>query len=176
MTVVPSQMGQDAFVARFGGVYEQSPWIAEQVFDTGITPLADSAQGLSQAMVDIVEQAGREPQLALLCAHPDLAGRLAVSGELTSASSAEQSAAGLDQCTSEQYAIFTDLNERYTRKFGFPFILAVRGYHRDEILECFQRRVDNDVDVEFDEALEQVHRIARLRLEALFTETDLSQT
>jgi len=176
MTVVPSQMGQDAFVARFGGVYEQSPWIAKQVFDTGITPLTDSAQGLSQAMVDIIEQAGREPQLALLCAHPDLAGRLAVSGELTSASSAEQSAAGLDQCTSEQYAIFTDLNERYTRKFGFPFILAVRGYHRDEILECFQRRVDNDVDVEFDEALEQVHRIARLRLEALFTETDLSQT
>ena len=176
MTVVPSQMGRDAFVARFGGVYEQSPWIAEQVFDTGITRLADSALGLSQAMVDIVEQAGREPQLALLCAHPDLAGRLAVSGELTSASLAEQSAAGLDRCTSEQYGAFMGLNERYTRRFGFPFILAVRGYHRDEILECFQRRVDNDVDVEFDEALEQVHRIARLRLEVLFTEADLSQT
>jgi OHCU decarboxylase len=176
MTVVPSQMDRDAFVARFGGVYEHSPWIAEQVFDTGIMPLADNALGLSQAMVDIVEQSGREPQLALLCAHPDLAGRLAVSGELTNASSVEQSAAGLDRCTTEQYGAFTDLNERYTRKFGFPFILAVRGYHRDEILECFQRRVDNDVDAEFDEALGQVHRIARLRMETLFTETDLSRT
>ncbi len=173
--IPPSEMNRAGFAKTFGGVYECSSWIAEQVYDTGLTALEDSAGGLSQAMVEVVEQAGHEPQLALLKAHPDLAGRLAVRGELTSESTAEQSAAGLGQCTPEQYAAFRRLNERYTQKFGFPFILAVRGYDRDGILECFQSRVDNEVDVEFDEALIQVHRIARLRLEALFTKDTSSE-
>ena len=173
MTPLPSQMSREAFVEHFGGVYEHSPWIALGLFDAGLSALVDTPSGLSQAMIDIVAQAGHEPQLALLRSHPDLAGRLAVSGELTVASFAEQSGAGLDQCTPAQFSAFNELNARYTQKFGFPFIVAVRGLDREGILACFHKRVENDFDTEFNEALAQVHRIARLRIDTLFTEMDV---
>ena len=170
MTGVVSAMDRAAFIEYFGGVYEHSPWIATQVFDTGLSPLVDTPAGLSSAMMEVVEQAGRDPQLVLLRAHPDLAGRLAVSGELSAASSAEQAGAGLDQCTPEEFSEFTGLNTRYAGKFGFPFIVAVRGLDRAGILERFRQRVEHDPDTEFNEALNQVHRIARLRIDDVFTD------
>ena len=102
--------------------------------------------------------------MALLRAHPDLAGRLARQGDVTDASRNEQASAGLNDCSNTEFKEFQDLNRRYTEKFNFPFILAVRGHHRAEILEVFKRRVENDVEDEFREALRQVFEIARLRL------------
>lgn len=163
-TNVPSRMTRSDFTRVFGGVYEHSPWIAEQAFDKGLTEIHNNAEELHFALATEVEEAVKERQLALLCAHPDLAGKLAMRGELTEESTSEQASADLGNCTAEEYEAFQSLNDRYKEKFGFPFILAVRGYHRTEILEIFKQRVDNDAEIEFDEALTQIHRIARLRL------------
>lgn len=158
-----------AFLERYGGIYEHSPWIAEAVWNQGWNQ--DDTADLASAMRASVEAAPRDLQLALLSAHPDLAGRLAV-GDLTSESSAEQKGAGLDECTPEQFAEFTALNDRYKGRFGFPFILAVKGHNRSSILDIFRRRVENDPDTEFREALDQVHQIAAYRLQALAEETE----
>tara|TARA_B100000315_G_scaffold242995_1_gene265872 strand:- start:279 stop:803 length:525 start_codon:yes stop_codon:yes gene_type:complete len=166
-TNVPSQMDRLDFVRVFGGVYEHSPWIAEQVFDKRLVKIHNNAVDLHFAMASVVEFADKEQKLLLLRAHPDLAGKLAISGELTEDSTSEQASADLGNCTAEEFAAFQSLNDQYKEKFGFPFILAVRGYHRAEILEIFRQRVDNDADTEFDEALTQVHRIALLRLKAI---------
>ncbi len=163
----PATLDRDAFVARFGDVYEASRWIAERAFDAGLTAEADSAEGLSGLLRAQVEAGGADRQMALLRAHPDLAGKLAVAGGLAAASAAEQQGAGLAACTADQFERFQTLNAAYQEKFGFPFIVAVAGYHRTEILEIFERRAGNDRDAEVREALEQVHRIARLRLRAL---------
>ena len=168
----PSSLDRAGFLARYGGVYEHSPWIAEEVWDHG--EAADAVEPLADAMAARVEAADRDRQLALLRAHPDLAGRLAVAGGLTAESSAEQAGAGLDRCSPEEYAEFQTLNDAYTARFGFPFILAVRGRDRRQILQAFRDRVGNERQAEFCEALEQVHRIARLRLEALAAEAPAS--
>jgi len=160
----PSQMGRGEFATIFGNVFEHSAWIVMQAWDTGLTPRDDTAAGLCSSFIDVVEMAGREAQMALLRAHPDLAGRLARQGDVTDASRNEQASAGLNDCSNTEFKEFQDLNRRYTEKFNFPFILAVRGHHRAEILEVFKRRVENDVEDEFREALRQVFQIARLRL------------
>ncbi len=152
------------FVELFGGVFEHAPWIAEQAFDTG--PF-HSIEALHAAMVEVMQQAPRKRQLALIRAHPDLARRAASAGALTVASSAEQASAGLDQCTPAEFERFRELNDRYKEKFRFPFILAVRGRSRAEILAIFQQRLDNPPAAEFEQALNQIARIARLRLEEL---------
>jgi OHCU decarboxylase len=118
-------------------------------------------------MVEAMRRAPRARQLALIRGHPDLAGRAAVRGELTEASSAEQAGAGLDQCTPAEFQRFRELNGRYQAKFGFPFILAVKGMSRTAILAEFDRRLANSPDTEFAEALAQIARIARLRLDDL---------
>lgn len=164
----PSALDRAGFLARYGGVYEHSPWIAAQVWDRG--EASDEVEVLAAAMAARVEAATPQRQLELLRAHPDLAGRLAVAGDLTPDSSAEQAGAGLDRCTPAEFAEFQDLNDTYVARFGFPFILAVRGRNRAEIVEIFRTRVENTPEVEFREALDQVHRIARLRLEALAAE------
>ena len=163
----PRSLDRAAFVARFGGIYEHSAWIAEALFERGLTAAEDSAEGLQAAMAALVEAAGREAKLALLRAHPDLAGKLAVAGALTADSTAEQAGAGLDRCSPEEFERFQALNARYRARFGFPFILAVKGKRRAEILEAFESRVENPPETEFATALEQVHRIALLRLKAL---------
>ncbi|MBL1437568.1 MAG: 2-oxo-4-hydroxy-4-carboxy-5-ureidoimidazoline decarboxylase [Rhodobacteraceae bacterium] len=155
-----------AYVDRFGGVYEHSPWVAEKAFDMG-PPAPDV---LPATMRQIVEDASQDAKLTLLRAHPDLAGKLAKTGDLTDESTSEQASAGLDQCTDEEFKAFTVLNDRYKTRFGFPYILAVRGRHRTEILENFKARVDNTPEVEFREALDQVHQIASLRFDALFSD------
>jgi len=164
----PSTLDRDGFLARYGGVYEHSPGFAAAVWDKGAAP--DEAGALADAMAAEVEAAGHAAQLALLRAHPDLAGKLAVRGELTAESTAEQAGAGLDRCEPEEFAEFQRLNDAYKARFGFPFILAVKGYDRAGILEVFRRRVGNTPEAEFREALDQVHRIARLRLTALAAE------
>ncbi|ASG23728.1 2-oxo-4-hydroxy-4-carboxy-5-ureidoimidazoline decarboxylase [Nitrospirillum viridazoti] len=158
---------RDAFVARFGGVFEHSPWIAEAAWDAGLPSGADTAHGLHAALVAQFRAAGRERRLGVLLAHPDLAGRLAVRGELTADSTAEQASAGLDKCTPEEYARFQELNDAYKARFGFPFILAVRGLTRAAILENFESRVANDAETEFATATNQVERIALLRLKEM---------
>ena len=156
---------QAEFIARYGGVYEHSPWIAEAVWDAGAVP--DEIPALADLMAARVEAAGEAVQLALLRAHPDLAGKLAVRGGLTASSTSEQAGAGLDLCSPEEFEEFQRLNDAYTSRFGFPFILAVKGYDRTGILDAFRRRVGNGRPAEFREALDQVHRIARLRLQVL---------
>ncbi|OUS06801.1 OHCU decarboxylase [Rhodobacterales bacterium 52_120_T64] len=160
----PTKMSKPTFVEQFGGVYEHSAWVAEKAYDDG---LPADVEPMVTALRTIIEMAGEALQLTLLRAHPDLAGKLAKTGELTAESTSEQAGAGLDECTPEEFAEFSELNDTYKAKFGFPYILAVKGRHRVEILDNFRSRVDNSIEQEFREALDQVHQIARLRLEAL---------
>lgn len=146
-----------ALVARFGAVYEHSPWVAEQAWDA--RPFADR-EALAQAMQDAVLCASRERQLALLRAHPKLGTRLALSGF----SKAEQSGAGIQAASDAERAELQRLNARYEKRFGFPFILAVKNAALPEILASCRRRVDADPAEEFDEALRQVFRIAAFRI------------
>ena len=157
-------MARDDFVARYGGVYEHSPWVAEAVFDDGGAP---APADLAARMAAVVDTAPRSRQLDLIRAHPDLAGRAAVAGELTAESSDEQRSARLDLCTPEEYQRFQSLNAAYHDKFGFPFVMAGRNSNRAEILAAFERRLANDREAEFATALREIHAIARLRLEAM---------
>ncbi len=163
----PTRLDRAAFVATFGPVYEHSPWVAEALWGQGLDEGHDTPEGLQAALAAIVEAAPRERQLALLQAHPDLAGRLALRGGLTARSAAEQAGAGLDACTPEELRRFTALNDAYKRRFGFPFIMAVKGRTRGEILAAFERRLSNDPATEFRTALDEVHRIALFRLQEL---------
>ncbi|MFQ5533587.1 MAG: 2-oxo-4-hydroxy-4-carboxy-5-ureidoimidazoline decarboxylase [Sphingomonadales bacterium] len=162
--VVPSAMSREAFVARFSDVFEHSAWIAAETFEHGLTKAHDNAEGLHRALCATMRAASRERKLALINAHPDLAGRLAIEGKLTAASTAEQASAGLDHCTPEEFELFQSLNERYRKRFGFPFIMAVKGRRREEILAALRTRIDNDEAIEFETALGQIERIALLRL------------
>lgn len=185
-----AEMDKATFVERYGGIYEHSPWVAEQAWEeaAGIT---DPDQ-LAEIFARHVDAADDTTKLALIRSHPDLAGKAAVgarrapgmarmqikqehlsaksdstTAELTAASKEEQSSAGIHQCTPEEYDRFQNLNQRYKQKFGFPFIMAVRYSNRHEILAAFATRLENDRDTEFATALTQIHKIARLRLEAL---------
>ncbi|MFO1314507.1 MAG: 2-oxo-4-hydroxy-4-carboxy-5-ureidoimidazoline decarboxylase [Burkholderiales bacterium] len=157
-------MDEAEFIATLGGIFEHSPWVAQRAF--AARPFADVA-ALHAAMVAAVDRASAAEQLALLRAHPELAGKAAVRGELTADSTREQSGAGLAHCTPEEFAAITALNRRYSDTFGFPFILAVMGYDRAGILREFARRVEHDPATEFAECLAQVAKIARFRLDAL---------
>jgi len=163
----PSEMDRDAFVARFGGVFEHSPWIAEGAHALELGPGHDCAAGVHNALARVFRSAPPERRLAVLRAHPDLAGKLARAQRLTADSTAEQAGAGLDALTDEQRAAFTALNDAYTAKHGFPFIIAVRDNDRASILAAFRRRVDNDTETEFAEACRQVERITELRLDTM---------
>jgi OHCU decarboxylase len=161
---VPSQMSRALFVEKFGGVYEHSPWIAQEAWDRGLGTGVDTAAGLARRLAAVVGAAPVEKQMALVNAHPDLSGRLAQAKMLTTDSTAEQASAGLDRLTPEELSKFTQLNEAYKAKFGFVFIMAVRGRSKEEILQAFERRLQNDRDQEFREALAQIDKIAELRL------------
>jgi 2-oxo-4-hydroxy-4-carboxy-5-ureidoimidazoline decarboxylase len=155
---------RDAFVERFGGVYEHSPWVAEQSFDAAVNATMDER---TQLFANCVDAADHETKLQLIRAHPDLAGRAAVRGELTAESTSEQASAGIDQCTDEEYAQFVSFNAAYKEKFGFPFIMAVKNSNRHEILAAFSKRIENDPDTEFETAIREIHKIARLRIETM---------
>jgi OHCU decarboxylase len=155
------------FLARFGGVFEHSPFVAERALDAGSVSLPLSAEGVHTALTEVFRKAEPAEQLGVLRAHPDLAGKLAIAGGLTEDSRNEQAGAGLDRLTPAEHARFTELNTAYTEKFGFPFIIAVKGLTKDDILAAFETRIGNTREVEFETAKTQVERIALLRLKAL---------
>lgn len=155
-------LSAEAFVEAFGDVAEHSPWVAEVA--AAARPFA-SRDGMIAAFEGAILAADPERQLALIRAHPDLAGRAAIAGEIAEESRREQAGAGLDSLTLEEFARFTDLNARYRETFGFPFILAVKGATKGLILSSFETRLGNDSQKERQTALLQIARIVRFRLE-----------
>ncbi len=160
----PSAMDKPTFVARFGGVFEHSPWIAERAWAFELGPAHDTASGLLSALARAFRSASRAERLGVLTAHPDLAGKLAQAKRLTAESTSEQASAGLDALTDAEHTEFTELNNAYTSRHGFPFIIAVRDNTKATILDAFRRRLEQDNETEFQEACAQVERIAELRL------------
>ncbi|TNE64311.1 MAG: 2-oxo-4-hydroxy-4-carboxy-5-ureidoimidazoline decarboxylase [Alphaproteobacteria bacterium] len=167
----PSGMDHAAFMATFGGIYEHSPWIAEAAWLARDGDNLDTVEGLHARMMKAVAAASHEARLKLICAHPDLAGRAAVRGELTAESRSEQAGAGLDQCSAEEFEAFQHLNGAYKAKFDFPFIVAVKGLDRQGILAAFRTRLEHSPAEEFDTAIHQINRIAGFRLAALAQNT-----
>ncbi|MDB2552430.1 allantoinase PuuE [Paracoccus sp. (in: a-proteobacteria)] len=163
----PSQMSRDAFVRKFGGIYEHSPWVAERVHRDEMGAVHDSARGLARRMAQIFRSADDQARLDVLRAHPDLAGKLAAAKKLTAESTSEQASAGLDSLTDAERAEFTRLNDAYVARHGFPFIIAVRDYDKPGIQAAMRARLDNNTETERAEAEKQVMRIAELRLKDL---------
>ena len=165
--VTPSQLDKADFVARYGSIFEHSPWIAERAWEGELAPVNDTAIGLQFALRCQFRMATDEERLGVLRAHPDLAGKLAAAQRLTAESSAEQASVGLDALTDGERQRFTMLNTAYVDKFSFPFIIAVRDNTKASILEAFEARLKNTPQAEFATACAQVERIALLRLKAL---------
>lgn len=167
-TNLPSEMSGNEFVSAFGPIYEHSPWVASRTFDSGISKLWDSLDGLAQALSATLDNASKDEKLALICAHPDLAGKAACAGTLTSESCEEQCSAGLDQCSEDELKRFHSLNDAYKKKFEFPFIMAVKDSNRHLILAAFERRITHSEADEFATAISEINKIARLRLKPFF--------
>jgi OHCU decarboxylase len=159
------QLTLEEFVSRYGGIYEHSPWVAQETHQAAAK--VEDVNELAEIFANCVDEAGDEKKLALIRAHPDLAGKAAISGDLTGESTAEQSSAGIDQCTQEEYQQFQELNDRYKEKFGFPFVMAVRDSNRHEILAAFKSRLGHELQTEFETAIREIHKIASLRLQEL---------
>lgn len=157
-------MNKDEFITHFGGIFEHSPWVAEGAFAKELGPAHDCANGLHQVMAGVFRNGDEQMRRDVLCAHPDLAGKLAAAGRLTKESTAEQASAGLDMLTDDERQTFTQLNDAYKEKFGHPFIIAVKGLDKAQILQAFEQRINNDQATEFNAACREVEKIARLRL------------
>ena len=157
-------MSETTFVDALGGVFEHSPWVAERAWPA--RPFT-SVEDLHEAMVDAVRSATPEARIALLRAHPDLAGKAARAGAMAASSVAEQSSAGLDCLTDAEYARLHRLNSAYHARFGFPFIIAVRRHDKASILAAFETRLTHSREEEMQAALEEVFAITRIRIESL---------
>jgi OHCU decarboxylase len=157
-----NELDRDAFVERFGPLFEHSPWVAEAAFRD--RPFADREE-LYEALVAAMYAAPRERKLALIRAHPDLAGKAAIEGTLTDSSTREQASAGLDRLTPDEYKAFTRTNNAYRERFGFPFVVCAREHTKESILRVASERLANSEDEEIRVALEEIAKIARLRLE-----------
>ena len=155
-----NKLSQSEFIKVFANIFENSIWIAEELYKQ--KPFINFEE-LSLKMLDIFENTSKKKQLIILNAHPDLADKTKISS-LTPNSKKEQSNVGLDQCTEEEFKEFKNLNDKYKKKFGFPFIFAVKNKSKKEILSNFRQRVSYDISVEFSEAVKQVKKIANLRL------------
>ena len=155
-----NKLSRSEFIKFFANIFENARWIAEELYNQ--KPFEDFID-LSSKMLNIFENTTKEKKLKILNDHPDLGSKAKIS-ELTPESLKEQTSAGLDQCTKEEFSEFKKLNNAY-KKFGFPFILAVKGKNKIEILNNFRQRVGSEPDVEFNEAIQQVKKIASLRLE-----------
>lgn len=160
---------RESFIAALGGVFEHSPWAAAAVADR--RPF-ETLAALADAMIAAVRAAPSEQQHELLAAHPDLAGKAARAGELTAASTAEQASAGLDRLTEREFQVFHRLNGSYREKFGISFIVCVRRHTKWSILRTFERRLANDAETEHRTALDEVFRIAALRLDQMVEARD----
>ncbi len=157
-----NEMSESTFVDIFGDIAEHSPWVAE---GAGTARPFSSREEMISAFSQVMQEAENSVQLALIRAHPDLAGKAALSGELTEDSKNEQAGVGLDQLSAKEFENFTALNNRYLESFSFPFIFAVKGATKFMILEAFEKRLKNDPASEFRTALEQIAKIIRFRLE-----------
>lgn len=155
-----NKLSRSEFVEIFANIFEKTKWIAEKLYNQ--KPF-DDFKDLCSKMLGIFETASKETQLKILEVHPDLADKITVN-LLTSNSRSEQSNAGLDQCSEEEFNEFKNLNKSYRQKYGFPFVIAVKGKNKIEILSEFRKRILNSVDEEFNEAIIQVSKIANLRL------------
>ena len=155
-----NKSSQSEFIKIFDNIFEKAKWIAEKLYNQ--KPFSDFEE-LSSKILNIFETATKKKQLKILNSHPDLANKTKI-GSLTTESKEEQSNAGLDQCSEEEFIEFKNLNEKYKKKFGFPFIYAVKGKSKMEILSNFRRRISYDIKDEFIEAKKQVKKIASLRL------------
>ena len=157
-----NKLSQSEFIKVFANIFENAGWIAEELYKQ--KPFGDF-QELSSKMMNIFEMSSKEKKLKILNDHPDLGDKTKIS-LLTVDSLKEQKNVGLDQCTKEEFSEFKKLNDTY-KKFGFPFILAVKGKSKIEILNNFRKRVNSHPQIEFEEAIKQVKKIASLRLEDL---------
>ena len=157
-----NKLNKDEFISMFGVIFEKTQWIAEKLFD--LKPFKDK-DDLINKMIQIYETSSNNETLKILNAHP----KLAVEKNLTEHSNKEQSRANLKNCTQEEYDEFKILNNNYEKKFGFPFIIAVKGKDKIEILNNFRQRINNGIELEFIESKKQVKKIALFRLEELFT-------
>jgi OHCU decarboxylase len=159
-----NKLGRAEFVERFGPLFEHSPWVAEEAWSD--RPFSD-ADELFDALRSAMYTAPRERQIALIRAHPDLAGRAAIEGTLTESSAGEQASAGLDRLTRDEYEAFTRTNAAYRERFGFPFVVCVREHTKESILRVAAERLEHTHDEEVRVALEEIAKIARLRLQEL---------
>jgi len=159
-----STLDHDAFIAVVSAVFDHSPWVMERASEK--RPF-DSRVAFLAALGDVLREAGREHQLSLINAHPELAGKLAIRGALTADSAREQAGAGLAECSPEEFSTLQHLNAAYRAKFGWPFIVAVKGLNRQQIISEMTRRIERTSDEEFAEALAQILRIASFRLDDL---------
>ncbi len=158
---------REQFVESLGGIFEHSPWVADLVYDC--LPFDSTAQ-LHQCMVETVAKSPEFQRMALICNHPELAGKEADAGTLTDDSRQEQSRAGLDQCSADELAQLQSLNQAYREKFEFPFVIAVTGLNKNQIIEAVDRRLRNTVQVEFDTSIAEIAKIGKIRLDALLDE------
>jgi len=152
-----NKLSKSGFISIFGNVFEKTEWIAQKSYDS--KPYKNFEELFSK-MMEIFENTNKENHIKILNAHPDLA----VEKKLTEDSKNEQKNARLNQCTNEEFIEFKKLNEEYKKKFGFPFILAVKGNNKEEILNSFRQRITNNINLEFEEAKKQVKKIANFRL------------
>jgi 2-oxo-4-hydroxy-4-carboxy-5-ureidoimidazoline decarboxylase len=159
-----NQSDEVRFVELLGGIFEHSPWVPELVFLQ--QPFA-SRNSLHQTMATAVRNAPEVMRMELLCRHPELAGKEADAGTLTSESMREQAGAGLNQCSAEELGKIKSLNQSYHSRFGFPFIIAVTGLDKFQIIAAMEERLDHSRELEFDTALGEVEKIARIRIDAL---------
>ena len=157
-----NNLNRGEFVSLFGVIFEKTQWIAEKLFN--LKPFKNK-DDLINKMIQIYELSSKNETLNILKSHP----KLAIEKNLTEHSSKEQSRSNLKNCTKEEFAEFTNLNNKYEKKFGFPFIIAVKGKDKLEILNNFRQRINNDVEFEFEESKKQVKKIALFRLDELFT-------
>ena len=157
------KLSETEFTEVFGNIFENASWIAKKLYKR--KPFSNF-QDLSEKMISIFDHSNNEDKLKILKSHPDLADKTNI-GSLTPDSNKEQSGVGLDKCTEEEFNEFKHLNLKYKNKFGFPFILAIKGRDKVEILNDFKKRVLSDKQIEFNEGVEQVKKIANLRLEEL---------
>jgi 2-oxo-4-hydroxy-4-carboxy-5-ureidoimidazoline decarboxylase len=162
VTLADINNGDEAqFVGVLGDVFENSRWLVERAAATRPYPSRDA---LVAELVDVMNMAAQDEQLALIRAHPDLAGKAARAGELTDSSTREQAGAGLDQLTDEEFERFNQLNADYQARFGFPFIIAVRDHTKASILASFEARLNNEPAIEIAEAVRNIARIVSLRI------------
>ncbi len=159
-----NQLDHDQFVESLGGIFEHSPWVADMVYEN--RPF-ESKTHLHQIMLETVQRSPEFQRMALICNHPELAGKEAAEGTLTSDSRQEQSRAGLDQCSAEELSQLKLLNRAYRDKFDFPFVIAVTGLDKNQIIDAVERRLENSAEVEFDTSIAEIGKIGMIRLNAL---------